>query len=38
VVSAAVPPEEICLQGDAAEVFHRTASRLVQLTRSKVTG
>jgi cell division protein ZapE len=36
VVSAAVPPEEICPEGDAAQVFQRTASRLVQLTRSKV--
>lgn len=34
IVSAAVPPEQICTEGDAAEVFKRTASRLVQLTRS----
>lgn len=34
VVGASVPPEEICTEGDAAQVFQRTASRLVQLTRS----
>jgi cell division protein ZapE len=32
VVSAAVPPLHIALQGDAAQVFQRTASRLVQMT------
>lgn len=32
VVSAAVPPLEIALHGDAAQVFQRTASRLVQMT------
>jgi cell division protein ZapE len=32
VVSAAVPPQLICTQGDAAQVFQRTASRLVELT------
>lgn len=32
VVSAAVPPAEICATGPAAQVFQRTASRLVELT------
>ncbi len=35
VVSAAVPPHRICTQGAAAQVFQRTASRIVQLTHSQ---
>jgi cell division protein ZapE len=31
ILSAAVPPQAICQQGAAAEVFQRTASRLAQL-------
>lgn len=34
IVSAAVPPSEICTSGPAAEVFQRTASRLVELTNA----
>ena len=32
IVSAAVPPARICPQGPAAQVFQRTASRLVEMT------
>lgn len=32
VVSSAVPPHDICTEGTAAEVFQRTASRLVEMT------
>lgn len=32
VVSSAVPPHDICKEGAAAEVFQRTASRLVEMT------
>lgn len=32
IVSAAVPPAQICPAGPAAQVFQRTASRLVEMT------
>lgn len=35
IVTAAVPPAEICVSGAAAQVFQRTASRLVELTNSQ---
>ena len=35
IVSAAVPPFQICTSGPAAQVFERTASRLVELTNSQ---
>jgi cell division protein ZapE len=31
VCSAAVPPGEICVEGDSAESFRRTASRLIEM-------
>lgn len=38
IVSAAVPPHQICTTGPAAQVFQRTASRLVELTHSQNGG
>lgn len=35
IVSAAVPPQSICTAGAAAEVFQRTASRLIELTNAR---
>lgn len=35
VVTAAVPPQQICLAGPAAQVFQRTASRLIELTNAQ---
>lgn len=35
IVSAAVPPQAICTQGAAAQVFERTASRLIELTHAQ---
>ncbi len=35
IVSAAVPPQRICTKGAAAEVFQRTASRLIELTNAR---
>ncbi|RYG59928.1 MAG: cell division protein ZapE [Alphaproteobacteria bacterium] len=35
VISAAVPPQQICMAGAAAEVFQRTASRLIELTNAQ---
>ncbi|TKW61497.1 MAG: cell division protein ZapE [Blastochloris viridis] len=35
IVSAAVPPSQICRAGAAAQVFERTTSRLVQMTHSQ---
>lgn len=35
VVTAAVPPAEICIAGPAAQVFQRTASRLIELTNAQ---
>ena len=35
IVSASVPPAQICVSGPAAQVFQRTASRLVELTNSQ---
>lgn len=37
VISAAVPPTQICTSGPAAQVFQRTASRLVELTNPGFT-
>jgi cell division protein ZapE len=34
IISAAVPPAQICPDGPAAQVFQRTASRLVEMTHS----
>lgn len=35
IVSAAVPPSRICTEGPAAQVFQRTASRLIELTNAQ---
>jgi cell division protein ZapE len=35
IVTAAVPPAQICTQGPAAQVFQRTASRLTELTNAQ---